>query len=142
MLEMIRDWIGESTEKEVCPECKEHPDCFAWVDGRCTALTRSDGRRTGRGGMDRSCGFYRAREGVREEGKQNYKRLKAVGRWDLIWKYHDTLMATGAMDDEMREAEEQAEAFEVYREEHFKMQMDRALGESAGISGMRGGEAW
>ena len=88
MLEMIRDWIGESTEKEVCPECKEHPDCFAWVDGRCTALTRTDGRCMGRGRMDRSCGFYRAREGVREEGRQNYKRLKAVGRWDLIWKYH------------------------------------------------------
>ena len=132
MIEMIRDWVGESVEREVCPECKEHPDCFAWVDGRCTALTKAD----------RSCGFYRAREWVREEGRQNYKRLKAVGRRDLIWKYHDTLMDTGAMDAEMREAEEQAEAFEVYREEHFKMQMDKELGECAGISGMRGGEAW
>jgi hypothetical protein len=32
------DRIGEEVNLEKCPECVEHPDCFAWMDGRCTAL--------------------------------------------------------------------------------------------------------
>ena len=35
------DRIGEEVNLEKCPECVEHPDCFAWMDGRCTALKES-----------------------------------------------------------------------------------------------------
>ena len=38
------DRIGEEVNLEKCPECVEHPDCFAWMEGRCTALKESGGR--------------------------------------------------------------------------------------------------
>ena len=136
----IDDWVGGKVFTEECKWCDEHPDCFAWVDGWCTALKRPDGRSKGKEWTDEECGFYRERQWVRDEGIRNYKRLKAVGRWDLIRKYHDTLMATGAMDDEIQATEKQADAFETYREQHFKMQMDKALAENGGIREMRGGE--
>ena len=33
-----------------CPECAEHPNCFACIDGKCTALSECVGQ---------GCVFYR-----------------------------------------------------------------------------------
>ena len=36
------DRIGEEVNLEKCPECVEHSDCFAWMEGRCTALKEAE----------------------------------------------------------------------------------------------------
>ena len=39
MSDKLMDWAGESVDKDSCPLCTKHPDCFACVEGYCTALS-------------------------------------------------------------------------------------------------------
>ena len=104
----ITDWAGEKVERDACPECTSHPDCFAWVDGHCTALKTPDNR-IKRKRMKESA-FYQPTEEVRTKAMQAYQRLRKAGRFDLITQYMETMIATGAMDGEIRAAEAEGAA--------------------------------
>ena len=140
MDDKLTDWVGETVDRDTCPPCAVHPDCFACVEGYCTALRIPDGRvtKTKKAAND-GCGFYKPIQQVKESGVRGYRRLKELGRRDLINKYVNTLIVTGAMDDEIREADLQAESFDQYRESNFNEQMDKAM--AAGID-MEGICSW
>ena len=86
------DRIGEEVNLEKCPECAAHPDCFAWKEGRCTALNES-------GGED--CVFYCSADIAAEKARQGFKRLMELKRTDLIQKYFKALSALGLLDQEI-----------------------------------------
>lgn len=129
--EKLTDWAGEKVDRESCPECKKHPDCFAYVDGYCTALRIPDGRAKKKP-ADAECRFYKPAQIARESGMRAYRRLKENNRMDLIIKYADTLIHTGAMDDEIQEANEQAESLNLFRETNFSEQMAKAKSDELG----------
>ena len=90
---MIRDRVGELTDLSECPVCAEHPDCFANIEGCCTALKKVD---------DGSpCPFYKNAEANMADARRSYQRLKENGRSDLISRYIKPLSAMGLLDDEI-----------------------------------------
>jgi len=104
---MITDRIGERVDSETLPVCEEHADCFAWMEGRCTALNAK---------ADTSaCGFFKTSEQALSECRRCYQRLKEQERSDLITRYIKALTALGMLDEEI-EAEglnrQQLDAFE------------------------------
>ena len=132
----IMDWAGEYVDKDSCPPCTKH-GCFACVEGCCTALRIPDSRRSKKADGGR-CGFYQPIQKVKESGIRGYRRLKEIGRRDLIGKYADTLIVTGAMDDEIQEADQEAESFDRFRETDFNKQLDKMMAEeTAVLEGMR-----
>ena len=137
MDDKLMDWAGESVDRDSCPPCEKHLDCFACVEGYCTALRIPDGRvsKKKKAASD-ECGFYKPIQQVKESGIRGYRRLKEIGRRDLIDKYADTLIMTGAMDDEIQEADLQAESFDRFRESNFNEQMDKALTENTSLEGI------
>ena len=122
MSNKIMDWAGEYVDKDSCPPCAKHA-CFACVEGCCTALRIPDSRRSKKAAGGK-CGFYQPSRKVKESGIRGYRRLKDTGRTDLISKYADTLIVTGAMDDEIQEADMQAESFDQFRETNFNEQCE------------------
>ena len=83
------DRIGEEVNLEKCPECVEHPGCFAWMEGRCTALKESGGR---------GCVFYCPAEIAIAEARVCFRKLMEQHRTDLIQKYFKALSALGLLD--------------------------------------------
>ncbi len=124
--EKLTDWAGEKVDRDSCPECEKHPDCFAYVDGHCTALRIPDGRSTKKQPADTDCSFYKPVQEARESGIRAYRRLKENNRMDLIIQYADTLIHTGAMDDEIVQADREADSLDRFREKNFSEQMDKA----------------
>jgi len=126
----LMDWAGEEVDRDSCPPCAKHPDCFACKEGYCTALRIPDKRisRKKRAAFEQ-CSFYKPIEQVKETGAHCYQRLKEMGRRNLINKYADTLIVTGAMDDEIQEANLQAEEFDQFREDNFSELMEKARAE-------------
>ena len=118
---MLTDKLGEKVEAAVCPICIEHPDCFAWVEGRCTALNECGGE---------NCVFYKSSDLVIAENKEHYKKLKESGRNDLIMKEKQTLIAFGVFDDEIYDADEVSSELEDYAKADFEEQL-RLARESA-----------
>ncbi len=108
------DRIGEEVDLTKCPECADHPDCFSWMEGRCTALNVSDGR---------GCVFYCPAQKAVDKSKIAYEQLKETGRDDLIGKYIKPLIAMGVLDDEIDEFDRTAEKLERFREEDFEALM-------------------
>ena len=106
---IIRDRVGERTDLSLCPSCASHPDCFANIDGRCTALSKVD--------ESAPCSFYKSAEENTAEAKRCYQRLKDTGRSDLISKYIKPLSAMGMLDDEIEAAEQYGEQFDTFRED-------------------------
>ena len=104
---MITDRVGERVDPETLPMCEEHADCFAWVEGRCTALnTKAD---------PSACGFFKTTEQALSECRGCYRRLKEQERSDLITRYIKALTALGMLDEEIKAEElnrEQLDAFE------------------------------
>ena len=86
------DRIGEEVNLEKCPECIAHPDCFAWMEGRCTALKESGGE---------GCVFYCLADTAIEEARQGFRKLVEMHRTDLIEKYYKALSALGFLDEEI-----------------------------------------
>ena len=86
------DRIGEEVNLEKCPECVEHPDCFAWMEGRCTALKETGGR---------GCVFYCPAEKAIAEARMCIRKLMEQHRTDLIQKYFKSLSALGQLDEEI-----------------------------------------
>lgn len=81
------DRIGEPVKLDKCPECAEHPDCFACINGKCTALSESGGQ---------GCVFYKPEQQALQEVQRAYRVLKDNKRFDLIAKYMKALTALGA----------------------------------------------
>ena len=50
-----------------CPECAEHPDCFACIGGKCTALSECGGQ---------GCVFYKPEHQALQEVQRAYQVLK------------------------------------------------------------------
>lgn len=114
------DRIGEAVDLEKCPECADHPDCFSWMEGRCTALNVSGGQ---------GCSFYKpAEKGGVEDCGAVYQRLKTAGRYDLIRKYIKGYTAMGFLDDEIELEEQKTKKLEDYRESDFKELMTQVPG--------------
>jgi len=116
---IIYDRVGERTDLSLCPECAAHPDCFANIDGWCTALRRVD--------MAESCGFFKTEAQSMVEAKQCYQRLKDNGRADLIARYIKPLSALGLLDDEIEAAEQYGEQFDAFQESNYQEQLDKAI---------------
>ena len=113
------DRIGEPIELDGCPECKEHPDCFSCMEGRCTALKESGGK---------GCAFYCPEKKAIAKAKAAYKKLKERGRYDLIRRYIKPLSAMGVMDDEIEDFDKKAEELDVFKRVDFESLMKQTPG--------------
>lgn len=133
---IIRDRVGESADLSVCPICQKHKDCWANIDGKCTALKRYDEATNDDVANEEaihddasSCPFYKNAEINMAECKRSYQRLKDMRRSDLISKYIKSLSAMGVLDDEIEEAEKCNEEFNLFRESNYREQLDKAMHE-------------
>ena len=116
---IVVDKVGEETDLSLCPLCASHPDCFANINGRCTALSRVD--------ESVACAFYKNAEENTAQAKRCYQHLKDAERSDLISKYIKPLSAMGMLDDEIEAAEQYGEQFDTFRESNYQEQLNRAL---------------
>lgn len=101
------DRIGEPLNLEKCPACSVQTDCFACIDGKCTALNENGGQ---------GCIFYKPYEEAVRQNTDAYRKLKSSKRFDLISKYSKAYVALGIEDDEFTEGaaiSEELEAFEA-----------------------------
>lgn len=110
------DRIGEEVILENCPECPEHPDCFACLEGRCTALSES-------GGM--SCVFYKPADRGINECRDAYEKLKETGRYDLLQKYFKAFTALGFLDEEIEEEQRRIEMLRVCQDSDYETEKDQ-----------------
>ena len=108
------DRIGEPVKLDKCPECAEHPDCFACIDGKCTALNESGGQ---------GCVFYKPEQQALQEVQRAYRVLKENKRYDLIAKYRKALTALGATAQEFDAGESIMEELDEYAAEDFAAQL-------------------
>lgn len=109
------DRIGEPVNLEKCPECAEHPDCFACIGGKCTALSES-------GGQD--CVFYKPEQQALQEVQRAYRVLKENKRYDLITKYMKALTALGATTQEFDAGESIMDELDKFAAEDLAAQLD------------------
>lgn len=116
---IVRDRVGEKTDLSLCPVCQMHADCFAAMDGKCTALKTVN--------TAEPCVFYKSTEENLSQARRCYQRLKDTGRSDLINKYIKALSAMGLLDDEIREAERYGDELEAFQESNYQALMDEAM---------------
>lgn len=116
---IIIDRVGEETDLLLCPVCDAHLDCFANIDGHCTALNIAN--------SGSSCSFYKNVDSNLKEAKKCYQRLKDQGREDLVRKYVKPLSTLGVMDGEIEAAEHFGEIFDRFRESDYQDQLDKAI---------------
>ena len=109
------DRIGESVNLDKCPECAEHPDCFACIDGKCTALNESGGQ---------GCVFYKPEQQALQEVQRAYQVLKENKRFDLIAKYMKALDALGATEQEFDAGESIMDELDKFAAEDLAAQLD------------------
>lgn len=109
------DRIGESVNLDKCPECAEHPDCFACIDGKCTALNESGGQ---------GCVFYKPEQQALQEVQRAYQVLKENKRFDLIAKYMKALDALGATEQEFDAGESIMAELDEYAAEDYAAQLE------------------
>lgn len=120
--DIVKDRVGEKTDLFLCPECPCAmilTDCFANINGRCTALKETEG--------SIPCVFYKSTEAFFSDAKRSYQRLKEKGRTDLIGKYIKTLSVMGMLDDEIEAAESCGEQFELFKERDYQDQLVKAM---------------
>lgn len=104
---------------EKCPECAEHPDCFACIDGKCTALSECG---------DQGCVFYKPEQQAIQEVQRAYQVLKENKRYDLIQKYIKAFIALGAKDEEFYAGEDIMAELDEYAAEDFAAQLEAEIG--------------
>lgn len=109
------DKIGEKVELAKCPCCQEHTDCFAWMDGHCTALKESGGE---------ACPFYKPVAQAMDENRRGYERLKEQGRDDLIEQYGKQLFALGVLNSELTDVEADAEELNAFADADYQTVLD------------------
>ena len=93
----IIDRVREETNLDECALCCAS-SCFACIHGYCTALEKFS---TG------GCAFYKDAEENRLEICRCFYRLIHYERFDLLYKYAETLAALGLMDQELKDTEKQ-----------------------------------
>ena len=113
------DRIGEPVNMEKCPECAEHPDCFACIEGKCTALSESGGQ---------GCVFYMPEQQAIQEVQRGYQVLKENRRFDLIAKYRKALTALGATAQEFDAGESIMAELDEYAAEDYAAQLEAMAG--------------
>ena len=113
------DRIGEPVNMDKCPDCAEHPDCFACIDGKCTALNESGGQ---------GCVFYKPEQQALQEVQRAYQVLKENKRFDLIYKYMKALDALGATAQEFDAGESIMDELDEYAAEDFEAQLEAMAG--------------
>ena len=106
------DRIGELVNLEKCPDCTAHLDCFACMNGKCTALNLSDGDQ---------CSFYKPLAQIEKEDRETYRKLKESKRYDLIEKYADTFSALGIFDAEIGDSDKAADELAKFEEDDFEV---------------------
>ena len=119
---IVRDKVGEKTDLSLCPICPyaaSQPDCFANIEGHCTALKVTEDSDI--------CSFYKCEAQAVADAKRSYQRLKEMGRPDLISKYIKSLSAMGVLDDDIEMAERYGEQFESFREQNYQEQLEKAV---------------
>ena len=121
------DRLGEEINLEKCPQCPDHPDCFACIEGRCTALKESGGE---------GCIFYKPTETAIAENKQIYQHLKEIGRHDLIVKYIKTETKLGMLNAEMEAAAYQSKQLQAFEASDF----EEAVRDAGLVTLMQNGE--
>lgn len=109
------DRIGEPVNMDKCPECAEHPDCFACINGKCTALSENGGQ---------GCVFYKPEQQALQEVQRAYQVLKENKRFDLIAKYMKALTALGATAQEFGAGESIMAELDEYAAEDFAAQLE------------------
>ena len=109
------DRIGEPVNMDKCPECAEHPDCFACIDGMCSALSESGGQ---------GCVFYKPEQQALQEVQRGYQVLKENRRFDLIAKYRKALTALGATTQEFDSGESIMAELDEYAAEDYAAQLE------------------
>ena len=109
------DRIGEPVNMDKCPECAKHPDCFACIDGKCTALSENGGQ---------GCVFYKPEQQALQEVQRAYQVLKENKRYDLIYKYMKALTALGATAQEFDAGESIMAELDEYAAEDFAAQLE------------------
>ena len=113
------DRIGEPVNMDKCPECAEHPDCFACIDGMCSALSESGGQ---------GCVFYKPEQQALQEVQRGYQVLKENRRFDLIAKYRKAFTALGAKDEEFYAGEIIMAELDKYAADDFAAQLEAEIG--------------
>ena len=113
------DRIGEPVNMDKCPECAEHPDCFACIDGMCTALSESGGQ---------GCVFYKPEQQALQEVQRGYQVLKENSRFDLIAKYRKALTALGATTQEFYSGDSIMAELDEYAAEDYTAQLAAMAG--------------
>ena len=113
------DRIGEPVNMDKCPECAEHPDCFACIEGKCTALSESGGQ---------GCVFYMPEQQAIQEALRAYQVLKGKKRYDLIQKYIKAFTALGAKDEEFYAGEIIMAELDKYAADDFAAQLEAEIG--------------
>ena len=113
------DRIGEPVNMDKCPECAEHPDCFACIDGMCSALSESGGQ---------GCVFYKPEQQALQEVQRGYQVLKENRRFDLIAKYRKALTALGATAQEFDSGESIMAELDEYAAEDYAAQLEAMAG--------------
>ena len=109
------DRIGEPVKLDKCPEYAEHPDCFACIDGKCTALNESGGQ---------GCVFYKPEQQALQEVQRGYQVLKENKRFDLIAKYMKALTALGATAQEFDDGESIVDELDKFAAEDLAAQLE------------------
>ena len=116
---MITDRVGERVDPETLPVCEEHADCFAWMEGRCTALNaKAD---------PFACGFFKTTEQALSECRRCYRRLKEQERSDLITRYIKALTALGMLDEEIKAEELNREQLDAFEKTNYQEQMESMI---------------
>lgn len=126
-VKMVTDRVGEKVNLFSCAACLEHPDCFASIEGRCTALSY----RAVDGHDNTDCVFYKSREQAEAEARKTYQHLKEIGRYDLIADHIRQMSALGALDEEIDSAEQYGRGFEEFRESDYQNQLQKAIADGS-----------
>jgi len=116
---MITDRVGERVDPETLLVCEEHADCFAWMEGRCTALNaKAD---------PSACGFFKTTEQALSECRRCYRRLKEQERSDLITRYIKALTALGMLDEEIEAEELNREQLDAFEKTNYQEQLESII---------------
>lgn len=105
----FKDRIGEDTGPFDCALCHA-VSCFACIHGYCTALEKY---------ANGTCAFYKDAEENRLEIRRCFYRLISRERFDLLYKYADTMATLGLMDQELKDAENQRLMLAEYQRTHL-----------------------
>ena len=111
----IIDQVGEETDLKECALCYA-ASCFACVSDHCTALKKL---------ADGGCTFYKDYDEGHGEIRRCFYRLISNERFDLLFKYADTIAALGLMESESALADGMREELEKHRVSHMKMLLDQ-----------------